>query len=245
VCQQADAAQQVGSLRQAYLASLVERELASPLTAIKGYAELLSRTSIAEDPAQRDRVCRALADRAREIERLLKDLALLAGLERASGLIVETADLREIVAQAASRVNAEHGSAVLRVEEAGESGSVLVDRLCAEHAFESLFRCIARAADHGDPVRVGVRTEQQSVVVTLDPAAGATEEAGVRTVRQAGLPEHVLTESGVGFHLARMAVEAHGGDLRLEPAAAIVPRIELRLPLHDGPEEAAWLVPMM
>lgn len=233
------------SLRQAYLAALVERELASPLTAIKGYAELLSRSSIAEDPAQRNRVAKALTDRAREIERLLKDLAVLSGLERASGLIVEAVDLREIVTEAAERVNREHGARVLAVDEGGDGGSVLVDRLCASHAFEGLLRCVVRTVSHDDVVRVSVRTEQRSAIVTLEPPASALDERDDGLGRRSATSARAFTEAGVGFHLARLTAEAHGGLLRLEPAASAIPRIEMRLPLHEGPEEAAWLVPIM
>lgn len=245
VCQEGTETAGPNTLRQAYLASLVERELASPLTAIKGYAELLSRPSIAEDPAQRSRVAKALAHRAQDIERLLKDLAVLSGLESARGLIVEACDVSEIVADAAALMNAEHGAEVVSPIEVDGGGVVLVDRLCAAHALEGLLRCMVRAAGHEGAIRVSVRVEGRSVIVALDPPVAVGARDRERSLHREASPERVLTEAGVGFHIARLAAEAHGGALHLEPASSLVPRIEMRLPLHDGPEEAAWLVPMM
>ncbi|MDI6843165.1 MAG: hypothetical protein QMC94_02025 [Anaerosomatales bacterium] len=245
VCREGAATAGPNTLRQTYLASLVERELAGPLTAIKGYAELLSRPSISEDPAQRSRVAKALAHRAQDIERLLKDLAVLSGLESARGLIVEACDVSEIVADVAARVNAEHGAEVVSPIEVDGGGVVLVDRLCAAHALEGLLRCMVRAAGNEGAIRASVRVEGRSVIVALDPPGAVGADDRERSLHREASPGHVFTEAGVGFHIARLAAEAHGGALHLEPASSPVPKIEMRLPLHDGPEEAAWLVPMM
>lgn len=227
-----------GSLRQAYLAALVERELASPLTAIKGYAELLARPSIAEDALQRTRVARALSERAREVERVLMDLALLSGLERSSGLIAESIELGGLVAEVARRVNANHGREVFSVE-ARAGARVLIDRACAERSLEGLLRCVARSCGASEGVTVSVRHEREAVEVLIDAMQG---------VPKALVSEpspYAVTEAGIGFHLARMTAEAHGGDVWLEAADSGRARIGIRLPAHDGSEESAWLVPMV
>ncbi|MCX8007602.1 MAG: PAS domain-containing protein [Coriobacteriia bacterium] len=240
VCRDQNRAQDEAPLRQSYLAALVERELASPLTAIKGYAELLSRPAISEDSAQRARVARALADRAQEIEHILDDLALLSGLERSGGLIAEAVELSEVVEAAAQRVNARHGTDVLLIEPRAVGGRVLVDRRCAERSLEGLFRCVARVAGRAQGVRVSLRAEERTVGVVVEVCEASDETVPAR-------PEtgHALTEAGVGFHLARLAAEAHGGAVRIEPSGTAVPSVEVWFPLHDGDEEAAWLVPMM
>lgn len=227
------------SLRQAYLAALVERELASPLTALKGYAELLTRPSIAEDGAQRARVARALSERAREVERVLTDLALLSGLERGSGLIVESVDVSSLIAEVARRVNANHGRDVFVVD--GRAGArALIDRVCAERSLEGLFRCIASASPCAEEgVLVSVRHDGNAVEVVLDTPSGRPE------VGDADAPTYPFTEAGIGFHLARMVAEAHGGDVWLDAADTGRSRIGIRLPAHEGDEETAWLVPMV
>ncbi len=228
----------IGSLRQAYLAALVERELASPLTAIKGYAELLARPSIAEDALQRTRVARALSERAREVERVLMDLALLSGLERSSGLIAESIELGGLVAEVARRLNANHGREVFSVDARAEA-RVLMDRTCAERSLEGLMRCVAMSCSAAEGVRVSVRREHGSVEVLIDAAQGVSEALTSEP------SPYAVTEAGIGFHLARMTAEAHGGDVWLEAAEAGRSRIGLRLPAHDGSEESVWLAPMV
>lgn len=230
---------EAGSLRQAYLAALVERELASPLTAIKGYAELLSRPAIAEDGAQRTRVARALSERAREVERVLKDLAVLSGLERGSGLIAESVDLCGLIADVVRRVNANHGRDVLVVRPPSEAARVLIDRVCAERSLEGLFRCMAKASPCDGGIQVCVRRQDGAVEVLVDVPHSASQTA------DGEMPPYSLTEEGIGFHLARMTAEAHGGDVWLEAAETGQSRIGIRLPVYDGDEEAAWLAPMV
>ncbi len=224
------------------LAAVMVRELTGPLTAIIGYAELLSRSAIVEDSEQRSRVTHGLRHCCEDLARLLEDLMFLSRLD-ASALHLEPVDVAELCRALVSRYAGETRGAGFGALEVRGEGLARVDRRSAEASVQGLLRCLAR---HCSPdAEVGLTVSSTATVTSVRIDVREPDEAASAdlTGRLRASAEDDVTEHGLGLAVARLVAEAHGGALTLGSGAASDTTLTLELPALvalDPAEEERW-----
>ncbi len=202
----------------------VSAELKKPLTALAGYAQLLSRPEILEDASRRTRSIRAVEHHAAVVAELLDDAVLLSRMR--SGRVrleLERVELSALVTDVVARFEQEHGSGPVVFDFAREVGAVELDRRCVERALSAMFVLVARDAPEG----VSIRLEQEDTNVFIRLSRG--EANGSAPSRQEADP---VLEAGVGTGVLRLlaasVARAHGGSLAAGPSPGM---LTMRLPV--------------
>jgi len=192
-----------------------------------GYARLLERSALAEDPAA---AARSIREECETLETVVRRFTDFVKIER---LRLGEADLARLVARVVAREA--RAREEVRTELVGLAAPLLVraDEELLERAFENLVRnAVEAAAAGGRHVEVSAREADGLVEVRIDddgPGLAPDHPGEIRpfyTTRPGGL--------GLGLPLARKIVLLHGGTLDLigrEPAGV---RVEVRL-LVAGP----------
>ena len=194
--------------RSTFLAS-VTHELRTPLTAIVGYVERLQSDPKIAAAKQRHYLA-VIASEAARLTRLVEGL-IDAGAWGAGSLRLALApvDIGALVERAWRAVEPRHAGRRLRFEKFG-SAIAAVD---AERMSQVLINVIDNAARHAAghvEVRIGVHAGMLRIAVN-DDGEGFTRE----TMRDFARPFAVGPggQFGLGLSIARLLVEAHGGNI--------------------------------
>jgi signal transduction histidine kinase len=198
--------------RSTFLAS-VTHELRTPLTAIVGYVERLqSETSLAKSTQKH--YLDVVASEAARLTRLVEGL-IDAGAWGAGSLQLNVApvDIGALVERAWHTVEPHHADRHLRFTQAGNA----IARVDGERMLQVLVNLIDNAGRHTRTqieVRIGVRAGEVRIAVN-DDGEGFTRE----TLRDFAQPFATGPggQFGLGLSIARLLVEAHGGQLRAAP----------------------------
>ena len=225
------------------LSTVIAHEVRNPLMIIKGSLRALRQDGVSQDDARE-----AVADIAREVERLNRIVADVLDFARPLRLEPSPVDVSALAREAAGAALGT-GSGVLACFALSAQGTIESDgeRLRAvlvnliENARDSV---IAKRA--GAPEGEGTDADADAIQIGTS-AAGAggvrlwVEDRGLG-IKRADLP-HVFepyfttkrTGTGLGLAIARKVVEALGGTIRIESREGAGTRIELELPPAPGP----------
>ena len=219
--QEADAARRSQAIQREFLIRL-SHELRTPLTAIQGYVSTLRQPDVSWDGVAQnaflDRIATESARLARLVGDLLDSSAIEAGILR---LDPDWCDLALVVKAAISCLPPRAAGAV-RVSEPAEVVTVWADHDRLEQVFVNLIDNAVRHTPEGTLVSVGVEPVGQGWlrICIADEGPGIPEELAARIFEpyQRGVTE--ASGAGLGLAIAKGIVEAHGGELRLLPAAS-------------------------
>ena len=230
------------------IGEIMVRELTSPLTAVIGYADLLTRPAIIEDTEQRQRVVRGLRGRCEDLAALLEDLLLVARLD-AADLMREQVDLAETVRLLVERVASEERDARFDSSRITGEGSAFVDRRRTERSIGGLLRCLARTCGQDAGLDFALSTDGATTSLRIETHETDTNSARsmAHRLENAGGDEY-LSEVGLGFHVARLVAEAHGGSVSAERESPLVARFTITLPAASDigfTEEERWRTTLM
>jgi two-component system OmpR family sensor kinase len=207
-------------------------ELRTPITSIRGYAELFRRGAATRP----DDLARSMARIEAEAERmgvLVDDLLLLARLDQGRPLEREQVDLGPIVADA---VDAARVIDPERVLDADLEGSAIVtgDAGRLRQVVDNLLENARVHTPPGTPTHLALGSDDGVVVLTIaDEGPGMDAEVAAKAFERfyRGDPARARATGGAGLGLAIVAaiVESHGGSVRVLDAAAGT-TVELRFP---------------
>ncbi|HEY2214428.1 MAG TPA: HAMP domain-containing sensor histidine kinase [Acidimicrobiales bacterium] len=191
-------------------------ELRTPLTSIRGYAELLRRGGISDEPG----VARALQrveDEAARMGGLVEDLLLLAELDRGRPLRVEPVDLRVVCNNVVADANAvEHGHHLSL--QPGSSVMVLGDSERLTQVAHNLVRNALAHTPDGTTVSVSARVSRgMGVIEVVDNGPGIQPHDTVRAFDRffQGDPSRSGGGTGLGLAIVRAIAEALGGSAHI------------------------------
>jgi len=207
-------------------------ELRTPITSIRGYAELFRRGA----DTRPDDLARSMSRIEAEAERmgvLVDDLLLLARLDQGRPLEQQEVDLRTVVGEA---VDAARAIDPDRVLDADMDGSAVVtgDAGRLRQVIDNLLENARVHTPPGTPTHVALRSEDGGAVLTIaDEGPGMDHEVASKAFERfyRGDPARARSTGGAGLGLAIVAaiVESHGGSVRVLDAETGT-TIEVHLP---------------
>jgi signal transduction histidine kinase len=215
--------------RQRQFVSDASHELRTPLTAIRGQLEVLARSARPE-PEEVRRVEGVVMVEMARIERLVRDLLTLAGLDE--GAPLERAEIA--LAPYLARLVAEEPLGEVELEEVA-AGTLLAD---PERLTQVLRNLLANARRHAGPqgrvaLSAAVSGGQLEIRVDDDgPGIDPAERERVfdRFHRSEAARERRSGGSGLGLAIARSIVELHGGRIWIEDSPLGGARVAFSLP---------------
>ena len=230
--------------------ALISHDLRTPLTSIRGLAQLLKRRfarGIAVSPEElTDRLSR-IEEQTALMTRMIDDLLDVARIEagRPLDLRREPCDLVELVEKSAADLQGATDRHQLRV--VAEDGPIVgsLDAARLERVVLNLLTNAVKYSPDGGPIEVTLRADRRpsgawGILAVQDSGIGIPAEDLPRVFERYYRASNVgeqLRGSGLGLAGARQIVEQHGGEIGVtsEPGAGTT--FTVRLPL-DGDEES-------
>lgn len=189
-------------------------EIKSPLSAIRGAAELLDESMPAE---QRATFLTNIRNESDRIQRLIDRLLDLSAIENRKGLVEpKTLRLRDVVAEAidALRSVASHAQISLSVTRADDS-RVWGERFLLRTALTNLIHNAVDFSPTGATVEISI---QDGRVQVADDGPGIPDYARERIFERfysLRRPASGKKSSGLGLSIAAKIAELHGGQVRI------------------------------
>ncbi len=218
------------------LVRMVVHDLRSPVTAIQlASSELLAQENKFTDGQRRD--LKLIRQEARRVGRYLEEMLLLARQEEGKlSLSFEPVDLTKVARDTLRALQPVAAARRVELMESWTTQPILVagDAALLRRVVDNLVTNAIKFSPAGTRVEVGIRTEQDSVILeVIDEGPGVPDEARARIfekyeivkMRAAGGPQ-----TGLGLPFCRMVVEAHGGSISCLPAVPRGSRFHVRLP---------------
>jgi len=218
----------------------ISHELRTPITPIKGYAQLLLARGDAMTPERRTAAYELIAERADHLGRLVEDLLMAS---RASGTLgsklttsLEQHDLRTVVAAAVTSFPSLDGRLV--VEQPDGPVPAFCDSVRTVQIVSNLVSNAQKYSAEGTPVVVRIPQAEfgdtHAVVQVVDQGCGLSEADRERVFERFYRVEDSMTMrtsgSGLGLYIARELAIAMGGDLTVTSQVGQGSTFTLRLP---------------
>ncbi len=212
-------------------------ELQTPLTSVRGYAELFRRGA-ADRPEDLANAMRRIEAEAERMGVLVDDLLLLARLDQGRPLAREPVDLVALARELAGDSAVVAPDHPVTVEAPGEV-RVVGDEVRLRQVLANLLSNARRHTPEGTRVTVGVVREGADAVMTVRddgpgiPAAHV-ERIFERFYRQDASRARTSGGTGLGLSIVAAIAEAHGGGASVASGPGRGSVFTVRLPV-DGP----------
>jgi signal transduction histidine kinase len=226
--------QETLQLREEFLRDSAH-ELRTPVTSIKGYAQLLVRL-VPEQETRLRQMVEELDHQAERLARLVQDLLEVAEFQAGHpDLHLERFDLSKLVRQVVAGVKAEKGPRVVPREVV--PAIVEADRARLQRVLEDLLQVALRSAPAGTDVDVELVLHEGDVQIAVRDRAVTIPPERQPHLFEPFYPiwapgeEGYTPSRGVGLYIDRAIVEAHGGDMWFESQEGKGMAFHVRLPL--------------
>jgi two-component system sensor histidine kinase ChvG len=194
----------------AEFAANVSHELKSPITAIRGAAELLREEMDAMPAEQRDRFLDNIGSDAERMERLVTRLLELARIQSAPESVEEVK-----LGPFLERIARSYGDRV-EVDVAGAPEKLSINPDHLESAVRNLLDNALRHGPDG-PVELCATAEGERVAISVrDRGAGVDEKIRERVFDRFFTTERDGGGTGLGLAIVKAVAETRGGEVRLE-----------------------------
>jgi two-component system OmpR family sensor kinase len=207
-------------------------ELRTPLTSIRGYAELLRKGALRDEPARR-RAAERIELEATRMGVLVDDLLLLARLDQGRPLELAPLELGTLVSDAVEMVRG--GDPARPVDFAHpEPLWVLGDPGRLRQVVDNLLQNAVVHTPGGTPVHVSLtRRGRRAVLAVGDEGQGLRPEQAAHVFDRFYRGEEARARPGTGLGLSIVAAlaEAHGGEAKVGPRPGGGAEFVVELPL--------------
>jgi signal transduction histidine kinase len=226
--------------------SMVAHDLATPLTSIRGYAEMLGRRNV--QPERQDRARALIVSETDRLAHLARDLAgaaqVISGKFQIQAMACDLTEIaREQIEMARARTT-RHTFAL----DAPPSLAIDCDRHRLAQVLSNLLTNAVKYAPDGE-IRVRLHADEEQAYLTVSDQGPGIPPERAESVFEPGrrfVQETAGTTpdgGGFGLHIARGIVEAHGGRIWVEPSpgqgATFCVSLPLRTPVEAGASEHA------
>ncbi len=214
-------------------------ELRTPVTTIRGYAELYRHGGLA-DPGALDDAMRRTEQESERLGRLVEDMLTLARLDEQRPLARDPVDLERLVRDAVADARAVDPQRTIALDHDGSTLWTVGD---ADRLRQVLANVIGNALVHTPsdvPVRIGAYTrDDRAVVEVSDDGPGMEPDVAARATERFFRADPSRSRhrggSGLGLSIVEAAVAAHGGDVDIDSAAGQGTTVRLSFPRRDRP----------
>jgi signal transduction histidine kinase len=212
------------------IASTLVHDLSAPLSALRGYADVLDQNP---PPDVRGRCTGGLRRQTLRMGELVR--SILAFVRGDEAYLFAKNDVDALVADLAEDLAAAHtGTAIHVVHRPGRAGAARVDEAALRRVLENLARNAAQAMPDGGTLTLSAEGDGQTVVIAI-----ADTGVGMDATVRAHLFEPFFSKgkaggTGLGLAIVRRIVDAHGGQVEVESAPGKGTTFRVRLPV-DGP----------
>jgi PAS domain S-box-containing protein len=221
-----------------HLTHMIVHDLKAPLTAIIGFLGLLQRTlgeNLDEKSARYVRESRRLA------ERLAEMIATLLDVGRFEDGRLEVAraqcDLAELARAAMELIGPDASNRVLTIEPDGTPIPAVGDSAILKRVLTNLLGNAVKYTPPGKRIRICLeRDTDEARVAVIDEGVGIAPEYHDRIFERFRQVDGKEFSTGLGLTFCKLAVEAHGGTIRVESALGAGSVFRVCLP--DAPETA-------
>jgi two-component system sensor histidine kinase KdpD len=198
------------------LVSMIAHDLGSPLTAVSGYLTMLRRAGLS--PERQQRAYGVLTTAVERLIRLVADLSAAADLSTGHFTVEKSeCDLAALVREQVELAEAQSPGRLLTLVVPDEPVPILCDRHRIVQVVWNLITNAVRHATTG-PVEVTLRAGADAVwIAVADDGPGIPPDA-LESVFEPHVRLSASTGKGhgLGLHIARGIVEAHGGAIWAE-----------------------------
>lgn len=210
-------------------------ELRTPVTTIRGYAELYRTGGLAEGAELADAMRRTEQEVVR-MGALIDDLLQLARLDEGRPLESAPVDLMSMAEDTAADARAVEPGRPVAVS--GESLVVAGDERAIRQVLANVMGNARVHTPADTPVAVTVTREADRAVITItDEGPGMSSEAAARAFERFYRADPARARqrggSGLGLSIVRATVEALGGQVTLRSAPGEGTSVRIELPPHD------------
>lgn len=227
--------------------SMVAHDLATPLTSIRGYVELLGRSNV--QPEREARARALIASETDRLARLARDLADSAQVTTGEFQIRRAScDLAEIAREQVDLARSRTTRHTILLE-APPRSPIDCDRHRLAQVFSNLLTNAIKYAPEGE-IRVQLTQDGEQVLLTVSDQGPGIPPQFAESVFEPGrrLAQDSADSSseggGFGLHIVRGIVEAHGGRIWVAPDAGRGATLCVSLPLTSpDPAVAAGPAP--
>ncbi|HEY6410685.1 MAG TPA: HAMP domain-containing sensor histidine kinase [Ktedonobacteraceae bacterium] len=204
--------------KEQYIA-MIAHELRGPLTPIISYAQMVARPTQRPETIQRG--TKVIISQARRLTRLVNDL--LDSSRLSSGRFTLKQEICDIAALANETVEelrplAPYHTLILEIPEAPVMGNWDCGRL--QQALGNLLDNAIKYSDEHTTVTVRIWTEDDMAHVSVHNQGASIPSAEIGQLFRPYVRLQATSArqgSGLGLHITKSIIEAHGGTLRLEP----------------------------
>lgn len=231
--------QKIESEMQNTFISVVSHELKTPVSIIRGYAEMLARTDIKWKPTQIRESLGIIID---EADRLTREINSLLDVSRvqlnAMPLEIHSWNIKELIAHIcqrfAARALAQQINVEIRIND--DMPDVYADRERIRIVCENLLTNAIKYSPNGGIVRIQARPDNGMAIISIsDQGIGIpVEEQGRIFDRFYRIDNRLRRETqgfGLGLFLAKAIVEAHHGHIWVESRGGGGTRFSFSIPL--------------
>ena len=209
-------------------------ELRTPVTTIRGYAELY-RSGGLHDPEELAQAMRRTEQESVRMGSLVEDLLLLARLDQGRALESGTVDLGVLAVDAVSDARAVDPDRPVTASVA-EGVAVEGDEGRLRQVVANLVGNALVHTPPGTPVQVrATRTGSDAVLEVHDEGPGMPEPVAARAFERFFRADPARSRhaggSGLGLSIVKAIVQAHGGTVAIESRAGVGTTVRVTLPL--------------
>jgi len=223
------------------LISTVSHELRTPLAAIKGYATTLLAEDVEWDNDTQHEFLEIISKETDRLSKLVNDLLDMSRIESGNLNVNRSdCDLYELLNRAAQRAHPDPSSRLV-IDITSRIPPLYVDAQRIEAVLRNLIENAAKYAGDSSPITVSAEMQADSIIIRVkDEGPGIPNEFGHNVFQSFYRLDQGLTRSaagaGLGLAICKGFVNAHGGDIWLEPQS-IGTCIAFSLPLEDKDTE--------
>lgn len=223
--------------REAFL-SVASHELKTPLTALKGYTELLQRRAGSETGGDKrnQRAVRAIYDQAVRLQKLVELLLDLSRIQTGQLTIEhDRVDICALVSRVSYEIQPTLTHHTLQVDVPDEPLLVDGDALRLEQVIQNLLNNAIKYSPEGGPILVSVEPQDQQVVIRVTDKgigipADLLPQLFERFYRVRTAKTRRISGMGLGLFVVKEIVTLHGGEVDVQSQEGEGSTFSIRLP---------------
>jgi signal transduction histidine kinase len=229
---------------QSDFVSAVSHEFRSPLTSLRGIAELLADGRLT-DEGRKAQSYQFLARETGRLQRLVEDLLDFGRMESGkkqyrNELIDAFALVRKTITE--FREEARQAGFDLELNLGAGKPSVIADPEALGRAFRNLLENAVKYSLEHRTIRVAGKVEGRSVAISVRDQgmgieAGEQREVFRKFVRGSAAKRAGIKGTGIGLAMVKQIVDASGGEVSLESEPGVGSVFTITLPVTEGGRE--------